>query len=394
MRIETPYLYMPTALYYFITFLLFATCILSAWGSITIVYLVVHHRKFRKSTFHRIMFGMASCDLFSSIGLFVAPFAIPKTTHLPLAVGNSVTCQAHTMLLVQSLGSVYYSTALSLYFLLTVKFGKSENCTSKTLEPWIHIVPLFLPLATNCAALLLDSATSYSANPVFGICTDECARDITGFCLPNNTPSAVPVTFPLVVSVFPANLFSIVLTWMVYQTVRQHEAASNVHSIQGFKQTKVAAVRAVAYTCANMNSLVISVLMAISPHIVGDLATLKERPQVSILAVVMLNLYPIQGFLNGVIYCRPAVLRWRKAFPNRSLWWAYHKVLAGKVAPPRAFRKSSRTTHQLSSTQSTITPSILLECPSRGGDINDCLDHKGRLSTVDEEEKTSIGEDD
>jgi hypothetical protein len=130
------------------------SAILSIVGSSIIIYIAVSSRKQRKWTpYTRLLFVMSVFDIISSVVLSVAPFLRPRETSPRLwSFGNDATCSAVGFFNQFSATSIFYNGMLSFYFLLTARYGFSNDYIAAKLECWAHLLSVGLPFACACVA--------------------------------------------------------------------------------------------------------------------------------------------------------------------------------------------------------------------------------------------------
>lgn len=131
--------------------------ILSLIGSSLILYSI---RKAQKRTPHRrIMFALSVCNLIATLGYLLEPFLVPISDapdSWVFAVGNDASC---VMLgAISQFGIItqpMYLGFLSMYFLLTVKFGIRQRDFEAKYERRVHGFILTLAISTALAGILL-----------------------------------------------------------------------------------------------------------------------------------------------------------------------------------------------------------------------------------------------
>jgi hypothetical protein len=72
------------------------------------------------------------------------------------ARGNEQTCIAQGFLGQMALSGPFYNGALSIYFMLVIRWGLKDGVIAKKYELWWHLVAIVWPLGTAFAALWLD----------------------------------------------------------------------------------------------------------------------------------------------------------------------------------------------------------------------------------------------
>ena len=114
----------------------------SILGAAYIVQHVFRSPKRRQRTLTRVICGMSVMDLlFSLTTVFsstIAPSDIRSSTPGSLAIGNWSTCEAFGFISQgSSISSVIYNGTLTLYYLLTIRHGWSEQKCRQRLEKWL-----------------------------------------------------------------------------------------------------------------------------------------------------------------------------------------------------------------------------------------------------------------
>ena len=65
-----------------------------------------------------------------------------------------------------------------------------------------------------------------------------------------------------------------------------------------------------------------------------DLTSLGDSGIYFFVVMLLWLLFPLQGFLNMLVYIRPRLVRWKRHYEDASWWFAFQKVLSNEV-PPR-----------------------------------------------------------
>lgn len=160
------------------------SAILSIMGSSIIIYMAFRSRKQRKWTpYTRLLLAMSIYDILASVVLSAAAFLRPRdTSPRLLSFGTEATCNAVGFFNQVSYASIFYNGMLSFYFLLTARYGFSNDFIAGKLERWVHLLCIGFPLGCACACAHLG----YYAESASGIgCwisrTPEC--DTNKYCL-------------------------------------------------------------------------------------------------------------------------------------------------------------------------------------------------------------------
>ena len=155
-----------------LSFVPLLTSLLSAIGSATIIYMIAITKRTTQqhnsssnnnrnpstpmSSYHRILFGLSCSDLLMSVVISLQPFLghsdNPERFTLNStriwAIGNGATCSVLGFWQHISSMNVWYNGMLSVYFLLSVKFGIRQRDLSRHYEPYMHLISIGIPLVT------------------------------------------------------------------------------------------------------------------------------------------------------------------------------------------------------------------------------------------------------
>ncbi|CAJ1937656.1 unnamed protein product [Cylindrotheca closterium] len=157
------YSYMPTTTQQrVISSIQIPVSMLSLIGSSLIVYNIIRKNSSnssKNSPHGRIMLALSVSSIISTLGWMLQPFLVPRTD-VPdpwvYAVGNDASC---VMLGAISQFSVIsqplYLAFLSLYFLLTVKFGVKQRDFEAKYERWIHASIVLIAVSTAMGGIAL-----------------------------------------------------------------------------------------------------------------------------------------------------------------------------------------------------------------------------------------------
>lgn len=325
---------------------LFISSILSLFGSANIVYLVSQRKNIwgdKSQIYHRLVLGLSLMDIIMTLAIFLAPFVNRKDTDLYFAKGNVTTCEWGAFFFQFTIGSAFYSCMLSIYFLRTIRYGKKpENAFFQ--ERWLHVLGFSIPLAFGIAGILTDvfnpsvilGLCEYSAYPWNCVYSDgvECERG-AALDIVNGPHSALYVLF---------SITGIVCTWLVYWTIRRQgrrnqrwsRDAPGSDSVQR-KRTRAVGMQAIWYTLVflitGVSAVTLEVIKAIYLPEAEEASDLAGEGFIFAAALLTCMVFPIQGFLNFLIYIRPRLIRWKDSNPDKSWIWAYTRILSGEKAP-------------------------------------------------------------
>lgn len=133
----------------------------------------------------------------------------------------------------------------------------------------------------------------------------------------------------------------LVCTFLVYWTVRRTTSRWSSGDQQA-KRTREVGMQAVWYMASFMNSLIWTMAPTIMGKIFGGDTTdefFNNKPLL-VSYFIMSIFFPLQGFLNCIVYMRPRLQRWKALKPEQSWSWAFRQVLSGETVPTRKRRSS------------------------------------------------------
>lgn len=135
------------------------SAILSVIGSSVIIYMSVSTRRKRRWTpYTRLLLCLSFYDIVASVTLGVATLLRDKdTSPRPLSFGSSGTCSMVGFFNQLSYGTIFYNGMLSIYFLMTARFGHSNAYIAKAVEPWMHIISNGYAVVTSVVALAIGA---------------------------------------------------------------------------------------------------------------------------------------------------------------------------------------------------------------------------------------------
>mmetsp|Transcript_17960 Transcript_17960/g.24877 ORF Transcript_17960/g.24877 Transcript_17960/m.24877 type:complete len:417 (-) Transcript_17960:1481-2731(-) len=130
---------------------------LSVIGSLSIIYSICSDWKKKISRiYYRLLLPFSIFDVIFSFTVALGSLPAPEGSHnASWAKGNTATCTAQGF--VNSIGyaATYYSASLSISFLLSIRFSKTEDWIKRHVEPYLHIIPTVLAIGPAIAGLPL-----------------------------------------------------------------------------------------------------------------------------------------------------------------------------------------------------------------------------------------------
>lgn len=144
-----------------------AAC-LSLWGSFSIIHMTKFNKK-RETSYHRLMVGLSTGDIFFSISGMLQPYLqVKESGYLPTAIGTFPTCTFVGLCTLWASTTVaIYSSSISVNFVVSVVFGLKNDKVRRYYERYVHYVAWLLPAAFGIPAAVLET---FSPEEVTMIC--------------------------------------------------------------------------------------------------------------------------------------------------------------------------------------------------------------------------------
>lgn len=287
-------------------------------------------------------------DLCSTAANFMQPFLLPTYTRLPYAHGSSATCQFLGFLFYAFLASAIYSAGLTYYFWTTVQQNRPSEKVS--LEPWIHLLPWIVMTAVGILGISLDVIYP---SLVLGVCLVDCPIDpITWEC---TRQSVVPqiVRLTAVAIAVGSAAAGIYYLCCLHRHVRRQEKINQQYDFRSrametnedkrprrTKRMKATMLQAICYSLAFLNSFVALIAAVIGKEVFYGRLGLRNQLLYFCAEIYVYAMFPLQGFLNWLVFIRPRLVQWKDAHPEKSYVWSLHRTLLGKSPP-----ETTRTRH-------------------------------------------------
>lgn len=349
------YAYLTDAQYISAVSIGYISCLLSLFGSCSIIYLVSKRPnvwKDKEQLYDRLVLSLSVTDMITTLTFTIAPIMNRRDTEVLFAKGNTRTCEASAFLFQFFAGTVFFNAMLSIYFVRTVRYG---HTTIFKREYLVYLFGFLFPLAVGVHGLL-----SQALNPSLplGICTFtkypfNCTLG-KGDCT-RGPEQEFRYWLHNIISIILA-VTGIVCTWLVYLTIRKQRLTSRRYNNHGSstlmndderKKIRAVAVQAICYTLAFLPALIPLLLnfVIFTVYVTPELEQASDLQDGFVVAFFFITyiVSPLQGFLNWFVYVRPRLVRWKAANMERSWMYAYRGVLSGKQ--PSAV--SSRTITKL-----------------------------------------------
>jgi len=130
-----------------------ATAILSAMGSLSVLYDVVKvMRTGRGTLFHKLMAQMSVFDFVGSVALAFTSLPIPSEYYFTGAGGNEATCTTQGFFIQVGTVACYTNVSLAVYYFLVIQKGWSESRLRKV-SLWLLVCPIVVGLVFAFAGI-------------------------------------------------------------------------------------------------------------------------------------------------------------------------------------------------------------------------------------------------
>ena len=377
---------------------------LSLVGSSLLLCTILRSKKRLSVAYRRIIFGTSIYDVFQSLGLTTSIFLSPEGSR-QWAVGNTATCDIQGFFTtIGAIGVPLYLCSLCIYYFCIIRLNMKKY-TFRKIEPFLHGVPIIYSFTTGLYALAnqyfnnAGSVCYVAPSPITcEIFSDqECTRGegASQFRLRYLTyPSmAIFVVVCIIMAMitysakkmekrrsrysfprpsglenspsrcqsFDSKIRNAIFCWRS----PSKEKGGNVNTLPDERSPSTASTvsnmrrrsrkKSDRLVEINKQALLYVVSYVVSYGFVWAqsvyiLTTKKPAPKS--LMVLASIFFPLQGFINIFIYCRPHIVSLQKEFPEEYTWFkAFINVLkSGGDNPLTTRERRFRSTQRASST--------------------------------------------
>lgn len=340
--------------------------LLSILGSSCLIYHVLSSNPDKRTSKHHLLLGLSVSDISSSFWITFGAALVPRTSR--------AFCQTQGFFAQLANITTFYTAFLSVYFFLRVRYNVPETRLKQRYEPWFHATSLLYPLFTALACLPLDLY-----NPVLIGCHIEaypqgCNRKSDETCERGGNALLFYWIFTMA-PIFMVMGTVLVCQLLIYWTVRQQLRANLRYGVvDGGPQQQQAQLRpteqrmlrsvaeqSLSYVAAFLTAFLLPTVASFIELLhYGGLSDPKFFP----LFLLILFLYPLQGFLNCLVYLRPNYLALRKEVNGvkRSRWSCLWLTLSTPASSTRKRRALAPREPVQPPTQSCSRTDIPPEC--------------------------------
>lgn len=290
--------------------------------------------------FERIMLGLSVADILGSTSSLLQPFLLPSYSQLPFAIGNDATCSFLGFSFYANAASTVYSAMLIIHFWgsVTPRPCQDSECSIQRELLWTHTLPWLTWIILAGIALRWDS---YNPSHVIGLCLSDHPLDTATLEVLETS------VWPLVLRMLSCLVFfvsagvSMALLRRMYLLVQAQERSNQQHQFSSEvprttwenRRLRRAWVQAVSYALACFNSLFAVGLAALEKELFFDHLGWRNTSVFFVLTAYLYLMFPLQGFLNFIIFLRRVVVLWREGSPQRSFFWCTMQALLLRPLP-------------------------------------------------------------
>jgi len=131
--------------------------IVSVIFSCCLIRMIMTSKDRLSTTYHRLLLGMSVGDILFSLSQVTFGAISPSDMSYMVwnARGNLATCTANGFFVVMGMMlTLFYSCSLNIYYLILIKYNKSESYIRKKVEPFLHGVPISVALIWSIIGLV------------------------------------------------------------------------------------------------------------------------------------------------------------------------------------------------------------------------------------------------
>lgn len=304
------------AQYYALVITSTVSSILSCAGSCSVT--ISSYREIQ-SIYQRLVLSLSIADAIGSLTNIFHPFLLPRYVRdygLLWASGNASTCSAMGFFFALCPALVsFFSLYLSSFFFLKVRYNTQDRIIQRR-----YLLPGNIVAVTSCLGIALVGVAirGYAPRVYHNICNfGDCVIGYVDECEQETGLSWYLGWIHVALIVVPG-LVALCLTIAVYFSVRAKLKASRRYHFQGADmqtnddKLKATRTQAILYCLAYWNSFFWYLVFGI---VGGDDKIMVEKegtPPYFAMQLLAWMFFPLQGFVNFLVYTRPRYLQWRK----------------------------------------------------------------------------------
>jgi len=291
------------------------TGFLSLMGSLFIFQDVVIHKRPISRVYYRIMLGLSCSDMIASTVNIFSTWPIPPDSGNFLASGTTATCTAQGFFNeLGNLATPLYNASLCAYYVLIIRQAWSEDRIRVRAEPFMHAIPILIALTIAILGLPFTLYNNsgwlcWIAKYPKGCSGSECTRGV-------HADIFRWVHYAIIWSAIIGVTVGMYLIYLKVKSFDRREAEENNEEVARMERSKKVAIQSALFVGALYLTWSFTTVTRIYQVTTGNNSTT--------LLVLMAIFFPLQGFFNFLVYCRPRYLRCKSRNPNlstRKLLW-------------------------------------------------------------------------
>lgn len=300
------------------------TGILSILGSSAIIFIIFSDRKRKLSRpKNRLMLLMSFFDVSQSASMALSSLPYAREKGIYGARGNEATCSVQKFFFLLGMAVPLYNASLNLLYLLMIRYDMNPKEFSAKIEPFLHLVSIFLPFSAAIRSVVNSNSTNR--------CLSADASPVTP-----ETGSAIMFTALISFCFFFTLLSMISISRSVISL--ENNMRGYIYN-SSMLQRRETVLQALLYSSA----FFLTFIFPFASIIYGLVRKMKEYNIV--LVILTMVFYPLQGFWNFVLYIRPGVKHVRKVNPEKSLFGAIREVIFHAKSVANSFRRVGSSRH-------------------------------------------------
>ncbi len=195
---------------------------ISSFASLTILLMVHRSTVGLSTTFRRLFFALCIFDLLQALSQCLSTIPMPAGSTL-WAIGTSFSCDIQGFFTsIGSLGAIWYTLSISIYFFLVIKYNISDQDLRKIHEPFLHAVPIICSLGTGFFILATNNYNVAGETCWIAPEPLDCLENPEVTCISKFNPRTVQTIYCIqFLLVFVMNCFILVALW--YIVYSQHK---------------------------------------------------------------------------------------------------------------------------------------------------------------------------
>mmetsp|Transcript_38627 Transcript_38627/g.71394 ORF Transcript_38627/g.71394 Transcript_38627/m.71394 type:complete len:409 (-) Transcript_38627:265-1491(-) len=303
------------------------TGFLSLSGSGWIIFEVLSDSKKRTHIYHRIMLTMSIFDHLQAWAWFLSswPEDPERSTISFYAAGNDKTCNFQGFLWQISNGTSPCNSFLSLYYVLLIRYNWSAQKIARRCERWFLGFVLVYTVGTSVAGFPLKLYNPLGLGCWIAPYPLDCKQSFENGgetdCIRGDNAKIYTWAF-LLCEVWVCIIFSTVAMLMMYLSVLNIEKKNQRYIFgsqgsQGRDKRKTERSKQVAKSCL---FYLVAFYFVWFPHVVWEALRLVNSVVSPGVYLFMVTTFPLQGFMNFLVYLRPRYLDYRRKNPDASVF--------------------------------------------------------------------------